>query len=140
MGVHDEEDLPILDAVVRGGDEAIILSMRLGRETLAELEALHRAVLEPEDGADGHGPVALGASAGRVPRPGAGDGSAVRLDAGPRDPGATAHGRHGDGRGERRRDDAGSIDVLLERHVDRLRRELRELLVGDIPSDDALDA
>ena len=120
MREHDEEDLPILDAVVRGGDAAIIRSLRLGRETLAELEALRRAALEPDgrpDGpnaADDPDPVAAAAPA----RPGSGDGSPVFLDPDTMRPRPA----------RARRDDEASIDVVLERHVDALRRELRELL------------
>ena len=127
----EEEDLPILDAVVRGGDAAIIRSLRLGRETLAELETLRRAALEPDRGPD------AGADAGpdRRAGPGLGDGSAVFLDPDTmrpraRPPGAAlaapppAAGAAPEA----------PIDVLLEREVDLLRRELRELLSGGPPA------
>lgn len=108
MREHDEEDLPILDAVVRGGDAAIIQSSRLGRETLAELEALRLAALAPlgTAGPGGDAPA----------RPGRGDGSAVFLDPDTMRPRATPPLA------------GGSIDVVLEREVDALRRELRALL------------
>ena len=142
MREHDDEDLPILDAVVRVGDEAIILSSRLGRETLAELEALRRAALEPDGVDDGavesicgsdpaaaHGGVsgtgerakghANEHAAGPPHRPGRGDGSAVFLDPDTMRPSLPPTGDRG-----------AAIDVLLERQVDALRRELRELLGG----------
>ena len=110
MREHDEEDLPILDAVVRGGDAAIIQSSRLGRETLAELEALRLAALAPAP----HG--AAGPDGDAPARPGRGDGSPVFLDPDTMRPRATPPPA------------AGSIDVVLEREVDALRRELRALL------------
>ena len=119
MREHDEEDLPILDAVVRGGDAAIIRSLRLGRETLAELEALRRAALVP-DGRPGGSSAADDAGPAAAPaRPGSGDGSPVFLDPDTMRPRPVRSAR---------RDDEMPIDVVLERHVDALRRELRELL------------
>ena len=131
MREHDEEDLPILDAVVRGGDAAIIRSLRLGRETLAELETLRRAALEADERPGGHpdGPNAADDADPVVPvgaaapaRPGSGDGSPVFLDPDTMRPRPV----------RARRDDGTPIDVVLERHVDALRRELRELL-GEAP-------
>ena len=124
MREHDEEDLPILDAVVRVGDEAIIRSLRTGRETLAALEALRRAALEPGECGGTTVPPHTPAPEGGVAagsRPGAGDGSAVVLDP------DTMRPRPG-----RRVASGAPVDVVLERHVDALRRELRELL-GDAP-------
>jgi len=42
---HDEEDddLPVLNAVVESGNESIIQSSRLGREVLRELEVLQQS-------------------------------------------------------------------------------------------------
>lgn len=40
----DQDDLPVLNAVIESGNESIIQSSRLGREVLRELEALRHIV------------------------------------------------------------------------------------------------
>lgn len=95
------EKAPTIDPVARDGDEAIARSRRLGQETLAALEALRLAALAPVPGAPAP-PRAVVAAA---------------PDASGATPPDAASGAGAD-----------PFDVVLEREVDRLRRELRELL------------
>lgn len=67
MSLHDENDLPVLNAVVRAGSEPIIQSSRFGHRVLDQLEAMRRDCAS--------------VSAPRVPFPGLGEGSAVHLHA-----------------------------------------------------------
>ncbi len=114
MRMTDDEDLPVLDAVVRSGDPSIIRGLRMGRETLQAIESLRRAALED---APSEPPDAARAAADRSP---------VYLDA--ETPRRVAAARSFTARCVASGTRLGDVDILLERPVDVLRRELRDML------------
>ncbi len=73
--MHDDTDVPVLNSVVKAGNESIIESTRLGREVLQRLEdmkTLDTPSLDPGVNSTDTAPIF---------RPGRGDGSAVLLKA-----------------------------------------------------------
>lgn len=133
--MHEDNDVPVLNAVVKAGNESIIESTRLGREVLQELEAMKslgasvddtlETRVEPRDHNTGG--------------PGIGDGSVVHLYAeGPGDAPQQAnhsvdeHCDHALPTPAYTDDDELElmIDDLVDRHVSALREDLRRLLLS----------